>query len=71
MCLGLVAQSCQILSNPMDCSPPGSSVPGDSPGKTIGVAGCALPQGIFPTQDRTQVSHIAADSLLSEPPGKP
>ena len=22
------AQSCPILSNPMDCSPPGSSVPG-------------------------------------------
>ena len=23
-----VAQSCPTLSNPMDCSPPGSSVPG-------------------------------------------
>ena len=50
MCLGLVTQSCQILSNPTDCSSPGSSVPGDSPGKTIGVAGRALPQEIFPTQ---------------------
>ena len=34
----------------MDCSPPGSSAHGDSPGKNTG-AGChALLQGIFPTQ---------------------
>ena len=43
---------------PMDCSPPGLSVHGDSPGKNTGV-GAALLQGIFPTQDRTQVSRIA------------
>src|SRR5574341_2402479 len=35
----LVAQSCLILCNPMDCSPPGSSVHGDAPGKNAGV-GC-------------------------------
>ena len=36
--------------DPMDCSPPGSSVHGDSPGKNTGV-GCHGPlQGIFPTQ---------------------
>ena len=40
----------QIEMNPMDCSPPGSSVHGDSPGKNTG-GGCpALFQGIFPTQ---------------------
>ena len=32
------------------CSPPGSSVHGDSPGKKSGVGGHALLQGIFPTQ---------------------
>ena len=31
--LCLVTQSCLTLCNSMDCSPPGSSVPGDSPGK--------------------------------------
>ena len=42
--------SCLILCDPMDCSPPGSSVHGDSPSKNTG-AGChALLQGIFPTQ---------------------
>ena len=34
----------------MDCSPPGSSVHGDSPGKNTGVDSHALLQGIFPTQ---------------------
>ena len=37
--LCLVPQSCLILCNPMDCSPPGSSVHGDSPGRNAGV-GC-------------------------------
>ena len=34
----------------MDCSPPGSSVHGDSPGKNTELGGHALLQGIFPTQ---------------------
>ena len=34
----------------MDCSPPGSSVHGDSPGKNTGVGCHALLQGIFLTQ---------------------
>ena len=45
-----VAQSCPTPSNPMDCSPPGSSVHGDSPGKNTGVGCHALLQGIFPSQ---------------------
>ena len=46
----LVAQLCPTLSDPLDCSPPGSSVHGDSPGKNTGVGCRSLPQGIFPTQ---------------------
>ena len=46
----LVTQSCPTLCDPMDCSPSGSSIPGDSPGKNTGV-GCHLfLQEIFPTQ---------------------
>ena len=48
--LCLVAQSCPTLCLPMDCSPPGSSAPGDSPGKNTGVACHSLLQEIFPTQ---------------------
>ena len=48
--LCLLAQSCPALCSPMDSSPPGSSVHGDSPGNNTG-AGChALLQGVFPTQ---------------------
>ena len=66
----LVAQWCPTLCDPMDCSPPGSSVRGDSPGKNTGV-GCPPPGdlpnlGIEPRSPSLQV-----DSLLSEPPGKP
>ena len=46
----LVAQLCLTLCNPMDCSLPGSSVLGDSPGKNTRVGCHALLQGIFPTQ---------------------
>ena len=43
-------QSRLTLRYPMDCSPPGSSVHGDSPGKKTGVGCHALLQGIFLTQ---------------------
>ena len=46
----LVAQSCLTLCDPMDYSPPVSSVHGDSPGKNTGMGCHALLQGIFPTQ---------------------
>ena len=57
--LCLVAQSCRIFCDPMDCSSPGSSLHGDSPGKNTGVGCNALLQGIFHPRDRTQVSCIA------------
>ena len=46
----LVAQSCLTLCDPMYCSPSGSVVHGDSPGKNTGVGCHSLLQGIFPTQ---------------------
>ena len=61
----LVAQSCPILCNPMDCSPLGSSVHEDSPGKNTGVGCHALLQGIFPTQG------MDPDLPHCRPPGKP
>ena len=48
--LWLVSQSCPTLCDPMDCSLPGSSVHGDSPGENTGVDCHALLQGIFTTQ---------------------
>ena len=49
--LWLVAESCLTVCNPLDGSPPGFSVHGDSPGKNTGVGYHALLQGIFPTQE--------------------
>ena len=43
-------ESCPTLYDPMDCSLPGSSVYGDSPGKNSGVGFHALFYGAFPTQ---------------------
>ena len=45
--LCLVVQSCPPLCSPIDCSPTGSSVHGDSPGENTGVGCHFLLQGIF------------------------
>ena len=76
----LLAQLCPTLCDPMDCSPPGSSVcPWDSPGKNPGVGSSFLLQGIFPTQGLNpgflhhrqilyHLSHQGSDlSLLGRP----
>ena len=44
------SQSCLTLCEPMDCSPPGSFCPLNSPGKNIRVGSHSLLQGIFPTK---------------------
>ena len=70
--LCLVAQSCPTLWDPMNWSPPGSSVRGESPGKNIGVGCHVFLQGSSQSRDGTQVSHIAGRFfLLSKPPRKP
>ena len=69
MCL--VAQSCLTLCDPMDCSPPGSSVHEESPGKNTGVGCHALLQGNLPNPGiEPRSPTLQVDSLLPEPPGK-
>ena len=52
--------SCLILCNPIDYSPPGSSVYRDSPGKNTGASSHPLLQGIFQMQgSNLAISHIA------------
>ena len=67
-------QSCPTLCDPMDCSPPGPSVHGDSLGKNTGVGYHALLQGIFPTWGLNLsllcLLHWQAGSLPLAPPGK-
>ena len=75
----LVTQSCPTLWNPMNWSPPGSSVHGDFPGKHTGVGCHFLPQTILPTQGlilptqglNLYLVHWQADSLLLSYLGSP
>ena len=71
----LVAKSCPALCDPTDCSPPGSSVHGDSPGENTGEGCHALLQGIFPTWDSNPpflcLLHWQVYSLSLTPSGKP
>ena len=46
----LVTQSCPTLCNPMDCSPPDSSVHGILQAKMLEWIAIPLLQGIFPAQ---------------------
>ena len=67
----LVAQLCLTLCNPMDCSPPGSSVHGDSPGKNTGVGLPCLPPRDLPNPGiELRPPTLQADSLPAEPQGK-
>ena len=50
LCSAKSLQSCPALCDAVNCSPPGSSVHGDSPGKRTGVGCHALLQRIFWTQ---------------------
>ena len=72
--LCFVTQSCPTLCDPMDCSPPGSSVHGDSPGKSTRMGCHTLLQGTFPMQgSKLGLPRHRWWILyhLSEPPGKP
>ena len=64
-----VAQSCPTLCNPVDCSPPGSSVRGIFQARRVGchflLQGNLPDPGIEPRSPALQ-----ADTLTSEPPGK-
>ena len=59
------------LSDSMDCSLPGSSVHGILQARILEWVAIPFSRGSSQPRDRTQVSCIAGDSLLSEPPGKP
>ena len=72
VCL-LVTQSCLTLCDPMDCSPLGFSVHGVLQARTLEWVAIPFSRVSFWPRDLTQGSDPAlqADSLPSEPPGKP
>ena len=54
-----VAQSCPTLCDPMDCSPPGSTVHGILQAKVLEWVASSFSRGSSWPRDRTQVSHIS------------
>ena len=67
----LVIQSCPTLYNPMDCSPPGSSVHRIFQERLLGWV-FVLSLGALPDPGiELRSPALQADSLLSEPQGNP
>ena len=65
-------QSCPTVCDPVDCSPPGSSLHGILQARVLEWVVASLLQGIFPTQGlNLSLLHWLVDSLPSEPRGKP
>ena len=70
-----VAQSCPILCNPIDCSPPGSSAHGILQARILELVTMPSSRGIFLSQELNphllSFLHWQAESLSLGPPGKP
>ena len=64
-------QSCLTLCNPMDYSPPGSSVHGFLQARILGCVAMPFSKGIFLTQGPNSLLHCQAGSLPLAPPEKP
>ena len=67
----LVAQLCPTLCDPMDYSPPGSSVQGLLQARILEWVAVPSSRGSSRPRDQTRSPGLQAGSLLSEPPGKP
>ena len=67
-----ITQLCPTLCDCMDCSPPGSSVHGDSPGQNTGVGSMFTSSGDLPNlRMEPRSPTLQVNSLLSEPQGSP
>ena len=65
-----VAQSCPALCNPVDCSPPGSSIHGIFQARVLEWVAISFSGGFSWPRDWTGSPVLQADTLPSEPPGK-
>ena len=67
----LVVQSCLTFCNPVDCSPPGSSVHGTLQSRILEQVALLFSSESSLSRDWTWSPTLQADSLLPEPPGNP
>ena len=61
LCCTKLLSDVQLFVTPMDCSPPGTSVHVDSPGKNTGWVTVPFSRGSSQPRDQNQVSHIAGE----------
>ena len=64
-------QSCPTLCDPMDCSPPGSSVHGILQARLLEWVAISFSRESSWPRDHTQISALQVDSLPREPPTEP
>ena len=69
--VGLVAKSCLTVCDPMDSSPPGSSVHGISQARILEWVAISFSGGSSRPRDQTCISCLADGSFTPESPGKP
>ena len=67
----LVPQSCLTLCDPMDCSPPDSSVHEESPDKNWSGLPCHPPKDLPNSGIKPRSLALQVDSLPAESPEKP
>ena len=65
----VVSQSCLTLCDPMDCSPPGSSVRGISQARILEYVAISFSRGSSQTKSASPA--LAGGFFTPEPPGKP
>ena len=66
----LVTQLCPTLCNPMDCSPPGSSIHGILQARIVEWVAISFSRGSSQPRDQTCISCITGRFFTTEPPGK-
>ena len=67
----LVSKSCPTLSDPIDCSPSGSSVHGILQARLLSELPCPLQGDLSNPGIEPRSPTLQADSLPAEPQGKP
>ena len=65
-----VAQSCPTLCDPVDCSPPGSSVHGILQARILEWVAISFSRDLPDSGIEPRSSALEADALTSEPPGE-
>ena len=70
-CLRAQSLSCVSLCDPMDCTPPDSSVPGVSHARIVEWVAISYSRGSSQARDWNHISCVAGRFFTTEPPGKP